>query len=205
MTIEDKDQARRLQRLAERLSTVPDCPRSEGAIEALAEDLIELCDDEGEATQLVARARRWEKWRGTRGLIDLLETMRPALPAGNQAIDYGPKPVPDCAACQDWGHFTRNGRDEWCTCTAAEELRLAHPDWIDQMNRTGAATLLHNPVPIDRKKPLTEEDLEQACEQRRNRTDELIQNARATLDDPHASKDRKEMAREILRGCGEAS
>lgn len=158
-------------KLALQLTTIPDCPSSDVAAEALAADLENLCTSEDEARWLVDQARRrWEKWRGTHGLIELLETRRPQLAPGNQAIDYGPKPVPDCAACNDWGHLTGpDGKPQFCACAAGEELRRQNPDWCSRVQKT--ARILHAPPPPEPEKArlITQADVDEAIRKRRER------------------------------------
>jgi hypothetical protein len=75
--------------LAETLSMIPGCPRSEPVLEALAEDLIRVCESESEATWLVREAReKWAEWRGVAGLAYLLHMRRyPPLPPSNLAAE----------------------------------------------------------------------------------------------------------------------
>lgn len=190
-------------KLAGQLTTIPDCPRTDIAIESLAGDLAEICRENTEAIWLVHEARqRWRRWRGTAGLIKLLERHRgtDVLLSERQPFpDMGPKPKVDCNVCEDFGHVYRNKRYEYCTCAAGAKLRTTMPDFVEKLNRKGVRKL--EPIPITRKR-ITEADLERAFRERQDRTEQMIAEARATLQNPEAPKDRKEMAREILRGFG---
>ena len=65
--------------VAEDLVTIPRFPRSDSAINAMARDLIRLCSSNDEAAELVRCARQqWLSWRGTAGLIEILNFMREA-------------------------------------------------------------------------------------------------------------------------------
>jgi hypothetical protein len=187
-------------RLAVELTLIPECPQSQTAIEKLARDMIRLCSDDAEAEQIVREASdRWDRWRGTRGLIELLESKRPNPPPSNQAIDYGPRPKPDCAICADFGHFSSpDGKVSWCDCPVGRETRERMPDLAELLTRKQIRPLHQAPAaPV--RKPITQEDLDRAFSERQDRTEELIADARAALADPEASRDRKEIAREILR------
>jgi hypothetical protein len=155
-------------RLAQRLKTIPECPQSNDAIEAMADDLRKHCADEAEAEWLVSYARdTWEKWRGTRGLLDALETRRPQLPASNQAIDYGPKPAVECERCNDWGHVTINGKLEFCACNSGDALRAALPAFCDRVPPR-SADILRNPPPGNSRK-ITQADIDAAVRKNKER------------------------------------
>ena len=189
-------------KLAFELTLIPECPQSERIIEILAGDLDRLCRNDTEAQEIVMEARdRWDRWKGPRGLIELLEAKRPSPPPSNQAKDYGPRKKPDCPICADWGYFGATaGKVEWCTCAMGLETRERFPDLIEGMNRKRIEPL-HRTGMLSRK-PVTQEDIDLAFSQRQDRTEQLIRDARDTLSDPAASLDRKEIAREILRRFG---
>jgi hypothetical protein len=125
-------------RLAVELTTIPDCPRGDIVIEKLSRDLIRLCSDDEEAERIVIEAcDRWDRWRGPRGLIEILEAMHPAPLPSNQVQDYGPKPEIQCPMCLDFGYRTSaDGRTaEWCTCLAGNETVERYPGLVASLNR----------------------------------------------------------------------
>lgn len=197
-------------KLAGYLTTIPDCPRSDEAIDVLARDLLKHCVDENEAKWVVDEAREhWPKWKGTVGLIDLLETKRhpPALRPERHVQPrleelYGPKPPTECDVCNDTGYVWRDGRNEWCACSAGASLSREFPDLVEKLNkRQIPSPFRKEPTPI--RKVITEADIQEAFEKRQDRSEEMIREARATLQpDSGASKDQIEIAREILRGFG---
>jgi hypothetical protein len=182
-------------KLAQQLTTIPECPRSDEAIEALARDLEQISGNFREAERIVRDAReKWDRWKGTRGLIELLEALRPAPLLANQAIDYGPRPAVNCQICGDWGYFSAGGEVEWCRCPAALETRERMPGLTDAMNRKKVKP----PHESRDAKPVNGEDLESAIRERPDRAGRMIAQERAALEDPDASPARKEIAREIL-------
>lgn len=186
--------------LAVQLTFIPDCPRGDAAVERLAHDLMRLLLSDDEAVEIVTEAcDRWERWKGNRGLIDLIESRRPAPVPSNQAKDFGPRPKPDCAICADWGYFGRpGGRVEWCTCPAGSETQAKAPGLVEVLNRKKTQPL-HEAAAIEPPRRITQADIDQAFEERQDRTGQLIADARDTLADPAAAPDRQEIAREILR------
>lgn len=198
----------RIRHLAEKLSTIPACPRTQGAVEALGEDLAELCDSWEEAEWLVTQARsQWDEWKGRRGLLHLLDDRRrPQLPPANQAQDLGPKPEISCRLCEDWGHLeitdgiTGAKRQDWCKCPIGQHLKLTFPGFMKMLNK-GAVRLL-NPRP-DRGARITETDLEINFQGRQNGIENLIAQERAVLESD-SSNDRKEIARQTLKQLGVA-
>lgn len=185
-------------RLAFELTLIPECPRSDPAVESLSDMLREIFQDESEARAIVSEAcARWDRWRGTRGLIELIEARKPALPPANQAVNLGPKPVIECAQCGDWGYFSRtDGTVEWCNCAAGRDTREQFPDLVDKLKRKGIEP--PHEAPAVMRAPITQADIDRAFQERRDRTEEMITEQRAILDDPSSSADRKEIAREIL-------
>lgn len=193
--------------LAEELTTIPDCPRAELALDAIAKDLFRLCRNDDEAQNLVDAARdQWISWRGTVGLMEILQGMRPrdpgSIPLERRTIDLGPKPPVNCAACQDWGYIWRAGRNEYCSC--AEGVRMQHEQagFLEMLNRAHAkGPQALQAVPARR--PVSEADLEQAFLESKKHKDETIARQKAVLEDEAATKEEKEIARETLRLLGE--
>jgi len=186
--------------LAYRLTLIPECPQAVEAVEALADTLRGLCPDEKTARALVTQAcTRWERWKGPHGLLELVQAARPAPAPSNQAVDLGPKPAIDCAACGDWGYFSDGGEVRWCTCEAGRDTREHTPGLVESLNRKK----IKPPHEAAARAPITQADIDQAFDERQDRTGEMIAEQRAVLDDPAASADRKEIAREILRSFGD--
>jgi hypothetical protein len=103
-------------RLAESLTTIDGCPRYDGAIDALAQDLTRWCTGyiapdgsrwpaEAQARWVVDEARRlWEKWAGSRALYAIFEARflgAPAAQAGSEERRAGP----ECPKCSGTGVF----------------------------------------------------------------------------------------------------
>jgi hypothetical protein len=185
-----------------RLTTIPDCPRADDAIEALAEDIERLCADDDEARWLVDRAREWPKWMGKAGLIELMKEKRPALAPERRTIDLGPKPPVNCALCQDWGHVFRNGQRTYCSCAAGVQLEADQPDFVEKMHLRKLTDMRALQASSPRR-PITEADLHKAFEERMDRTDEMIERAEKVLTSADSSADQKEIAREVLRAMAE--
>lgn len=185
-------------RLSQQLSLIPECPQGETAIEALADHLRRLCFDEYEAERIVTQAcDRWERWKGIRGLIELIDAGRPTLPPSNQAQDYGPRPKPACAICGDWGYFGNGDKVQWCSCAMGLETRERMPDLVENLNRKQVKP--PNAAAAVERKPITADELEAAFHARQDRFEQMLEEERAALADPNASEGRKEIAREILR------
>jgi len=193
--------------LAEELTTIPDCPRSEAAVKAVAKDLFRYCQSNDEAIDLVRKAREdWASWKGTAGLIEILQSMRrgpESVPLERRTIDLGPKPAVNCAACQDWGYIFRDGRNQYCAC--AMGVQMEADGLLDslKMRKMNMRSLQSVPAP----RPVTEADLEAAFKQRQKDNESMIARMKAVIEDPAASKEEKEMAREYLEGMdtGQAS
>ena len=192
--------------LADALITIPDCPRSESAIENLARDLMRLCKNDDEAQILVDEARdQWPTWKGTAGLIEILRDLRrkpEQVPLERRTIDLGPKPPVNCAACQDWGYIWRAGRNEYCTCAEGVRMQAEASGLLEVLNKAhakGPQALQNAPV----RRPVSESDLEQAFLESKKHKDATIARQKAVLEDESASKEEKEIARETLRLLGE--
>lgn len=172
------------------------------ALGVVTEFLLERCNDRDQGKRIVTRAVSWQKWRGIYGLRELLDDDDPPIPA-NHAKDYGPRPAVDCQLCQDRGIIEHAGEAQWCECEFGQDQKSKYPNLINAAKKkaynlaqlTGA-----KPQPEPRR--LTEADLEIFRRAKPDRTAELIAQAEATLADQTASPDRKEIAREILRGAG---
>lgn len=192
--------------LAEQLTTIPDCPRSEASTKTLAMDLIRLCRDDREAHNLVNAMRdEWITWKGTAGLIEVLQGLRRgpgAVPLERRVVDLGPKPVVNCAACQDWGYVWRAGVNVYCSCAQGARLEAEDPGLLDTLNRKGSFKGMPALQAVPAPRPITEADLEQAFLQRKKDTEGMITRARAVLADETRSSNEKELARETLRMLG---
>lgn len=192
--------------LAEEITTIPDSPRAAGAVEAIAKDLFRLCRDDDEAQKLVDTAReQWITWKGTAGLIEVLQGMRRgpgAVPLERRVIDLGPKPVVNCAACQDWGYVWRAGVNVYCSCAQGARLEAEDPGLLDTLNRKGSFKGMPALQAVPAPRPITEADLEQAFLQRQKDTEGMISRAKAVLADDARSSNEKELARETLRMFG---
>lgn len=184
-------------RLANRLTLIPECPQGKEAVEALADAIGGLSRDETEARAIVNEAcSKWDRWRGPHGLIAVALALRPAPPPANQAVDLGPKPEVECETCGDWGYFSRGQTIAWCDCRAGRDTRERIPGLVDSLNRKHVKPL-HEAAAVARPR-ITQADIDQAFADRQDRTEKMIQDERAILDDPAAPPDRKEIARAVL-------
>lgn len=131
--------------LAQRLTTISECPRFDNAIEALADDLRELCRDRTEAEWLVHEARHnWDAWKGTAGLVELLNAKRRTAPERQVFEGFGPRPVVDCETCQDFGTVWTGLKHEWCQCRSAAILKASNPTMVDSFNQRKIGNILKN-------------------------------------------------------------
>jgi hypothetical protein len=155
-------------RLASRLATIPDCPRSEEALIALADDLRENCADDQEAAWLVREARKWPKWLGTAGLLELLDSKRhpESSRPENQPFDMGPKPPVHCAVCSDWGYVQdAPGHFKTCHCAAGAAV---NPGLVDMFNRGVTKPVAALQV-VPPRKPITQADIDRAVTERKRK------------------------------------
>jgi hypothetical protein len=125
--------------LAETLTTIEDFPRFQPAIQATAEDLMNLCRDEYQARWLVTTLRRtWTRWQGTEAMIAVYrenwEPRKIVPPPPNQAIDWEKIRI-ECEKCGDTGVIHYAGAYSWCTCHQAEALHKELPDWLEFLSR----------------------------------------------------------------------
>ena len=177
-------------KLAAKLVTVPDFPRQNEVLDLVADDLLELCADVTEASWIVAEARKWPKWRGTAGIIDLLRERRPptVLPPERQVFDPGQKPPIGCGICQDFGYLFRGGHYEYCSCeTGVEARKLKLCEGLNEWRMKNMRAPHATPAAA-RPRPLTQEDLDKAYSERQDRTADGIAKARATLASADVSK-----------------
>lgn len=130
------------------LRLVKDFPRDQAALDAVAEDLIDLtldCD-ENEAKQraqwVVTEIRRhWDEWSGSKDLILLYRSrwpeQREVKSEDNEAKQYGQKPGVDCLRCGDNGVIRPTEKEpwRWCECQAGVRLHFELPDWLELLNR----------------------------------------------------------------------
>ena len=187
---------------AEKLATIPDCPRGDTALDLLAEDLAENCRDESEMNLVVQEARRtWKKWQGTAGLVEIIEAKRrkTVLPPEREVIDLGPRPKINCRTCHDFGWFTKEGEHVFCDCAAGV---AAKQEWPDLTSRTfdfpGVRPQVHKHRP-------TQAQVEADFRRRQKQAESAMADAERTIADPEKTEDSKEIARETLRSlrrCG---
>jgi hypothetical protein len=160
--------------LATELTTINDCPRSNIAINAMAQDLIRWCrgwignnnvwPPEAQARWLVREAReKWaEKWLGTGALKQLLEArFPPSVRPGNAAQPLGEKPPTECSDCNDTGIIRVRGRHQYCDCDLGARIRTDAGDnaqrWLDRMDKSSKVASAPEPR---RKSGLSLEELE---------------------------------------------
>lgn len=187
--------------LAEKLTTIPECPRGDAVVKAFAEDLVDICRSEEEAVWVVREAQlTWEKWCGPAGLVNLLKARR--APEDTR-----------CGHCAGLNIVKRGGTHFWCTCSGAvrerEQRRASgQPDLVEELNREHAAD------PVDllpaglrvlaQAKPRTAEDRQRSIDRRRSQIEGEVAEARRILSDPGATLARREVARAVLRCHGAA-
>lgn len=194
----------RVKRLAEKLSTIPGCRMTQGAIDAIAEDLIELCDSWDEAEWIVKEARsQWDEWKGRRGLIQLLESRRrPELPPSNQAVDLGPKPEVDCKTCFDWGHYYDETAKRNVRCGCGMGLSVSDA-FLKALNRQPEFREVLSGRPEKRRR-ISQDEIDREFSNRQNTIARLIAQERFVLESEASSPERKEIARLNLKGLGVA-
>jgi hypothetical protein len=187
--------------MAEKCTTIPECPRSDSAIRAIADDLAEFCRDLDEALSLVNEARRtWDKWQGSAGLKKLLEDNRSPRPE-LQTYNLGPKPTIRCDKCHDWGTVDdANGENQYCDCPAAEYPRSIR---LIERFKAARAKIPRSLMPKrSAPKVITQSDIDHAVRERNSRNERTIASARAQLADLDSTSDQIAMAKEILRNLG---
>jgi hypothetical protein len=134
-------------KIAARLTVVKEFPRHQEAIDAVAEDLMDLtleCDEleaERRSRAVVEEIRRtWTEWTGESELIGLYRkhwpVPREVLSTDNQIKSYGSKPPIECRICNDTGVFKPEGEElyRWCECDAGIMLHFDLPDWLQLCN-----------------------------------------------------------------------
>jgi len=125
--------------LAGELTTIPETPRSEEAIRAIARHLESLCWNESEARWLVNEAQlKWESWRGPHRLAEMLYDRRnPEIPPSNQYKPMPPPEAPTCKLCGDWGHLDdpKSKLRVWCKCEMGVWQAQRHPGLVEALNR----------------------------------------------------------------------
>jgi hypothetical protein len=174
MALADLDPAVALT-LATELTTIYDCPRSNIAINAMAQDLMRWCrgwigqnniwPPEAQARWLVQEAReKWtEKWLGTGALKQLLDArFPPTVVPGNAAQPLGEKPPIICSHCNDTGIIRVGGRHQYCDCDLGARIRTDAGDnakrWLERMD--GSALTRTQPESRRAKKKPTLAELE---------------------------------------------
>ena len=132
--------------LAARLTTVAEFPRNQEAIDAVAEDLIDLTRDcenqesEYRIRKITQEVRRtWDTWTGTADLIRLYRRYWPepreVKPEDNEVKNYGTRPLIECKTCNDTGAVkNQEGKYGWCGCITGVNLHFDMPDWLDLLN-----------------------------------------------------------------------
>lgn len=188
---------RRAYQLAGALTTIPECPRSEDAVKALSEQILELCAKPDQAEWLVHEAMTtWPKWQGVYGLTQAYNNQFRPRPE-RQAYDLGAKPAIKCAQCGDLGfHRDQANRFVWCHCPQAQQIAKDLPDYLELLNRRPKE-------PGTRVRP--EADRQEAFYREQAQVVRPIEHAQAILRDGSLSKEQHEIAREILKTYGAES
>lgn len=135
-------------KIAARLTVVKEFPRYQEAIDAVAEDLIDLTldchEDEAErrARWTIETVRRtWDEWSGQSELIRIYHKQftppRQIKSEDNEVKDWGVKPPINCQVCNDTGvlRLQSSGPYQWCECEAGILLHLDFPQWLEFINR----------------------------------------------------------------------
>jgi hypothetical protein len=189
--------------------TVAGHPRNQAAINATAMQLIRLCNGclmngrswnaEQQAEELVRVVMTeweegWPERGGSKRLQDLyrLKFIPEMLPS-NYAQPLGEKPPINCSKCNDFGYAGELGKKVYCDCREGEYCSA-------KFGERGLATFNGpRPRPRDEKNvsvPFTEVD--RRFRESQSLIQAQIQDAEATLRDPEATRERKEIAQMMI-------
>ena len=199
--INNREHQRQIRELAAKFVLIPDFPRQDGAIDMLADTVVEISDTFDEAKWLAAEALKWEKWRGIAGLEELLNGRRKTAPE-RKVFHSAPPPAETlCPICQGFGHLWDEASKKTVLCSCPEESHPGAVGLVEAMNRKKVnGNLMQKLQGSPERRPITAEDVEFA--KRQNKTQQEIEEARATLANAYAAPDRKEIARETLKRYG---
>lgn len=209
--------------LACRLASIQGAPRTNIFITAMAEILLSWGSRRGcsleEAERMVEEAvEDWDKWRGPKGLLLILQSLRPEQ---SKAVVQSLT----CAKCGESGTVQVNGRYEWCVCLCAKTIRAAEPHRVDEMNRPPTEAELAPMTPHEIRllargkamqprrrqqvapitRDLTPEQREAVFEDRQHQIQAEIEHARQVLADSDSTPNRREIAWFVLNTYGAAA
>ena len=150
--------------LAWQLATIPDSPKTDQAIQALAIRLGSMCQDFDEAKWLVDEAvLKWSTWKGINGLSEMLyDKLHPPIVPSNQAKAMPPREDIHCEACGDWGHLDDpiTKLRVWCECDMGKWQATRHPGLVEALNKTQQMKSLVRR--LRHIKPITQQDVDRA-------------------------------------------
>lgn len=195
--------------LARRLKTIPGLTWDDDVVFAHQQLLMRWCKGaiidghsvwpaEAQAEWLVMTAlETWTKWQGSAVLYQLFKSKfdppLPLLPPANAAQDLGEKPPIECFTCKDSGIVGGPGEKRYCSCTMGRSLEgdtQLGEKWLALIN-SGGRQLKAKPVA-----PAIDEKTFQIAQMRRHAE---LQLAKATLENPAATTEQKEIAREVIK------
>ena len=180
---------------------IPEFPRQPEAVPSMAGILLNLCETPDELKWLGSEVIRWEKWRGYGGLVELLEGRRRTAPERKVFHSAPPPAEVLCPICQGFGHRWDEASKKTVLCSCPEGSHPSAVGLVEAMNRKKVnGNLMQKLQGSPERRPITAEDVEFA--KRQNKTQQEIEEARATLANADAAPDRKEIARETLKRYG---
>ena len=196
--INNREHQRQIRELAAKFVLIPDFPRQDGAIDTLADMVVEISDTFDEAKWLAAEALKWEKWRGIAGLEELLNGRRMTAPERKVFHSAPPPAEVLCPICKGWGHLWDEALKKTVLCSCPEGSHPSAVGLVEAMNRKKVkGNLMQKLQGSPERRPVTEMDLYLAKKQ--NVINHDIADARAVLASEEASAERKEIARQTLK------
>ena len=164
--INNREHQRQIRELAAKFVLIPDFPRQDGAIDTLADMVVEISDTFDEAKWLAAEALKWEKWRGIAGLDELLNGRRMTAPERKVFHSAPPPAEMLCPICKGWGHYWDETSTKTAVCSCPEGSHPSAARLVEAMNRKHVrGGIMQNCMDSPERRPITSMDLEFATRQ----------------------------------------